>query len=984
MVWGCALFKGWLTVLCVRSRFVVVVCFVVAFVLFGSVVQCSESRADGAAGLVPVVLPLEESVAPEVLLGEEPVVGDFVGEPDPFVPVVGEPVVVPGVVGSEGLNTDGFDKKSAKVLEREEFSLTYDAGEGRRVTEITRDPVSVRVGDVWKPINTDVSGRGFFSWLGVGGAKVDEHPLGPVFAETASDKNVLMVSRGGSRIGFTLVGAADSKLKRDVWPWSGQKDRVEYEGVFPDTDLVYEVENSGVKEIFELAKKPGDVGRVSWTWRVDFEGSLRRDEFGGVEFLDADSNVDLVMVPPTMWDSAGKSGNQADNQTALDAEVSEQDGVWWITLRADRGWLNSPDRVYPVMVDPETWVPHNDTRGYKTNGQRNVNYGIQMGNTNTNGIWRTIGHYNYEQFFGKQILRANIYMTGISGDSTRTTRVGNIYHATAFNYHATGEHLSSFHITSDQGWAEDDGLTSRIAQWVRDRVSGAYLMFVGDEGRGFTYKHVSTSMFVWWKDYPTLDSIAAPSPGNGATNTTLTPTFKLTGTPAAGSSLRYFFRVGTTASLSGDLVWESGWISSDTIQMPSPRLLPGTRYFWQGFVADEYTGVWGTDTSRGSPVWSFTTNQTPTTSLSTASPPDRSVVVTTQPTLSVGVPADPQNRPLRYWFRIASGSDSKTGAVVSSGWQNERTWMPPKDYLQDGTTYSWTVLTKDQYSESATTWVARFTVNQRIGNPGPAPTDSVGPVMVNLANGNLNMGFSSPTVNTLGGPIGMGFTYNSQKPSNRGLKGEYFDANPKPGETLSWSFTGKNPVLVRTDPQVSFRWEAGSPGPAVPEERFMARWTGFITPPSADTYTFGVLHDDGVAAWVGDSKVIDKWNLAHVADTVAWGSSKVLAPAPVPFRMEYFENTYNAHVELWAKKGTAGAPFPVPASWFTKSVEVLPDGWGSSTVLSSGFGDYASVRVQEGSITLTDVSGGTHSYVKKSEGGYEPPVGECPSAQTVW
>src|SRR6218665_1352519 len=178
MVWGRVLFKGWPTVLCARSRFVVVVCFVIAFVLFGSVVQYSESRADRAVDLVPVVLPLEESVVPEVPLGEEPVVGDFVGEPDPFVPVAGEPTVVPEVVGPEGLNTDGFDKKSARVLEREEFSLTYDAGGGGGVPEIPGKPLRWGVGDWWKPINPDVSVRGVFSWLGVGVAKVDEHPLG--------------------------------------------------------------------------------------------------------------------------------------------------------------------------------------------------------------------------------------------------------------------------------------------------------------------------------------------------------------------------------------------------------------------------------------------------------------------------------------------------------------------------------------------------------------------------------------------------------------------------------------------------------------------------------------------------------------------------------------------------------------------------------------------------------------------------------------
>src|SRR6218665_4155138 len=119
MVWGRVLFKRWPTVLCACSRFVVVVCFVIAFVLFGSVVQYSESRADRAADLVPLVLALEESVVPEVPLGEEPVVGDFVGEPDPFFPVAGEPTVVPEVVGPDGFYTDCFYKKSPTILERQ-------------------------------------------------------------------------------------------------------------------------------------------------------------------------------------------------------------------------------------------------------------------------------------------------------------------------------------------------------------------------------------------------------------------------------------------------------------------------------------------------------------------------------------------------------------------------------------------------------------------------------------------------------------------------------------------------------------------------------------------------------------------------------------------------------------------------------------------------------------------------------------------------
>ncbi|MBD8103767.1 MULTISPECIES: PA14 domain-containing protein [Plantibacter] len=959
-----------------RPLFFAALSMIVTFVLLGSFVQYTSAAADESDDPTAVIAPPEDSEEPEAQLGEAPPEADFSGEPDAEVADVPAPAGGQAEVDSETLQTDDFDAETADVVDRDEFSLTYDAGDGRRVTEMAREPVSVDVNGEWKPINTDVTTTGLLSWFGVGGGEVDQHPLNPVFAETASDENLLQISRNGSDVGFTLVDAAASKLVRDAAPWSETKNQLEYQDVFPNTDLVYEVENSGVKELFRLSQKPGVDGRTSWTWKVDTDGSLRMDALGGVEFLDAEDNVDFVMQPPTMWDSAGAGGKQADNQTALDVQLDQRENAWWITLEASGAWLNDLKRVYPVMVDPDTWVPQNDTRSYKTNGQTNVNYGIQMGNTNTNGIWRTIAHFNYEQFFGKQVLRAEIYATSISDDSTVTARQNNIYHATAFNYTAAGEHLGGFHVTDSAGWAQDDRLSSRVAQWVNDRVSGSYLMFVGDESNTFTYKHVDASMFVWWKEYAAFGSIVAPSPGNAATNTTLTPTFKITGTPAAGTSLRYYFRVSLNPNPDVSPLWETGWITADTAKMPSPKLQPGTRYYWRGFVADEYNGVWGVNNSKSSPIWSFTTNDTPGTSLSTASPADRSVVVTTSPTFAVAAPANPQNRPLQYWFRVASGTDAKTGAVVSSGWQTGLTWTAPAGYLQDGTAYSWTVLTKDQYSESVTSWVGRFTVNQRVGDPGPSPTDTAGPVTVNLANGNVNMSFTSPTVNTLGGPIGMAFTYNSQKSSNRGLKGEYFDANPEPGATQSWTFAGREPVLVRTDPQVSFRWDAGSPGPAVPVDRFLARWTGFITPSEAGSYTFGAMHDNGVATWVGDTKVIDKYTDTHSAGATVWGSAKTLTAAPVPFRMEYFDNTGTAQVELWAKLGTTGTPFPVPASWFTKTVEVLPDGWGSSTVLSSGSGDYASVRVQEGSITLTDVTGGTHAYTKTSNGGYEPPVGE--------
>ncbi len=210
---------------------------------------------------------------------------------------------------------------------------------------------------------------------------------------------------------------------------------------------------------------------------------------------------------------------------------------WLVTLRADRAWLNAPERVYPVRVDPELYTNGGDTHGYKTNGQTNVNYGIQVGNTNTNGTWRTLAHFNYEQLFGKQVLEAQIGFAGQSSDSTVTDRWGgNVYWATNFSYNSLGEHLGGAHYWNGGGNVDDDKLTTRVAQWVRDSYTGAYVVFTGDESNTFTYKQYTVSqMLVAWKDFPTPGGTrTAPAPANAAVNTSLTPTLKVAGVLVPG------------------------------------------------------------------------------------------------------------------------------------------------------------------------------------------------------------------------------------------------------------------------------------------------------------------------------------------------------------------------------------------------------------------------------------------------------------------
>ena len=983
----------------------VVVAFGLAVVMVISLAS-PVSAAEGDPPQTPPGLeaPLDQDLLEQVTsepaapVAPEPIEGDFSAEPG--VAVVGEPEPAEVKQSEPQESLSDLDLSSLQVVDRSEFEQTFATPGGATVTQLAKEPINVEEDGEWVPIETDVAGTGLFSFLGWGGAEVERHPLQPTFAETASDRDVVTMTRDGHTLGFTLQGAAGSKLVRDVAPWAEDKNHVEYRDVFEHTDLVYDVERGVVKEYFRLNQAP--TAPVSWTWRIsagDLRGKKAAD--GSIAFVDADGVAQFVIPPATMADSAGVAEQKLDAEAAVTMTLAQEGDQWLVTLRPSASWLAASNRVYPVMVDPTTspGIRQNDTWAYKSDGKVNHDWnGIQIGRTCQGSCptYRTVTHFNYEQFFGRQVLDAAIFQsTALSSDSTITERWGEVRHATAFSYNGQGEALGGMRVGANGGEQTDDRLTNRIAQWVRDGVSGSYLMFEGDEGSGmFTYKNFFADLYVMTKQYPVPGSTATPS--NGATGLGLTPKLRVDGNSwEAGVNTYYRFQVGTSANIDASMAWDSGYIASSEAYVPSGKLQSGVKYYWRMKMIDDYNGYFGTGTERSSGTWSFTTNAVPgwgaTPETASAVPGDKATVVTMTPTLSVSPPANPQNRPLQYWFRVASGGDARTGAVVSSGWQAGTTWTVPAGYLQDGTAYTWTVYTRDSISESVPSWVGHFTVNQRIGTSGPAPTDSAGPVTVNMANGNVNLSFASPTVSTLGGPLGMSFTYNSLEKPQNGLLGTYYDANDKNGVTVGFDFSKAERVMQRVDGAIDFRWDAGSPsqggdgvtsaGNSVPADKFMVRWEGKITTPknTGRTYTFGVLQDDGVRLWIDpatqSTPVVDKW--VNSSNVINYGTRTFSADTAATYnvKLEYYENTGGAAVSFYYRLDGETTDRLVPSSWLTPKAQAMPLGWTSSVPLTGSIGSYASAKLDEGSITLTDVTGTKSTYTKRSSGGYEPPAG---------
>ncbi|RPD88220.1 glycoside hydrolase family 3 protein [Luteimonas sp. 100069] len=146
--------------------------------------------------------------------------------------------------------------------------------------------------------------------------------------------------------------------------------------------------------------------------------------------------------------------------------------------------------------------------------------------------------------------------------------------------------------------------------------------------------------------------------------------------------------------------------------------------------------------------------------------------------------------------------------------------------------------------------------------------------------------------------------------NERGLRGEYFRNKALSGE----------PVLVRVDPQIGFRWDRGSPtdnlmargeaGPdnAVPNENFSIRWSGQLLPPVSGRYRLEVGANDGFRLYVDGTPVLDHWEDAERmrADSV---ELDLEAGRAYDLRLEYYEGERDAGVRLaWELPG-AKSPF---------------------------------------------------------------------------
>ena len=246
----------------------------------------------------------------------------------------------------------GFDSKRSKEMgsKRAEQSRTFLNPDGTYTTRFYDEPVNFRAEDgAWKPIDNtlvprDESGPSTMS-AGEDGWETESTESRIEFAGTADAHPVVrMAVAEGVSVGYGVDEARAS---------AGQAEgsTLTYEDVRPHSDVEFVAGSGSVKETLVLKDA---AAPTEWRFPLDLAGlTARLDDHGNVLFADTEGIVRAWTPAGWMEDSnLAPDSNEGVISSGVTYSLAEENGRQVLVVKLDKEWLSSPERVFPVRVDP--------------------------------------------------------------------------------------------------------------------------------------------------------------------------------------------------------------------------------------------------------------------------------------------------------------------------------------------------------------------------------------------------------------------------------------------------------------------------------------------------------------------------------------------------------------------------------------------------------------------------------------------------------
>ncbi|MDR1630581.1 MAG: DNRLRE domain-containing protein [Oscillospiraceae bacterium] len=121
---------------------------------------------------------------------------------------------------------------------------------------------------------------------------------------------------------------------------------VTYKDIFADTDLEYVISSNRLKENIVIYEPQQEY---IYKFDMDLDGLIPQEQEDGSIYLleNADDGKPVfILQAPYMYDA------NDEVSYAVEMNLTENDGVYTLSITVDPDWLNDEERVFPVVIDP--------------------------------------------------------------------------------------------------------------------------------------------------------------------------------------------------------------------------------------------------------------------------------------------------------------------------------------------------------------------------------------------------------------------------------------------------------------------------------------------------------------------------------------------------------------------------------------------------------------------------------------------------------
>ncbi|MDH2387249.1 DNRLRE domain-containing protein [Streptomyces sp. HNM0663] len=797
----------------------------------------------------------------------------------------------------------GFEPGSSEELKdaRKEREQTFRNSDGTYTTRFYTEAVNFLDGKgSWQPIDTVLiraEPEGPRTMTGPGETWETRSTQTAIsFADTADADPIVRLGLGdGAALGYSVTGAHPS-------PGQADGSVMTYAGIREDADLEFVAGNESVKETIVLKSK--DAPR-EWRFPLELTGlTASIGDQGGVLFTDADGKHRAWTPPGWMEDSnLAENANQGEISSGVTYSLAHEGSRQVLVVKLDEQWLASPDRVFPVRVDPSV-KSFDSTSGTYVQHPYNVNF-------STDTILK-VGTYDRGSHKAASFLRFNgvestlknawvlnaslaLYNTWSYSCNARPVTVhavtSNWSESTATKYPgpATGPSLTSksfahgWRPSGSSSWAcapkwENLGLGSAgralVDDWTHGRKKNYGLAVKASTTDSYGWKQFGSddypngkpSLDVTWTKYGATYKLGAfttpmTATTEGEQTVTVTNRGQQTWPKGGNYKLRYnlYDASGKEIKDSAKIRWtlmpsDVSPGESVTLSAKIAPLAPAT-YILE-WTMDDY-GV-SRFTSAGVPgaAIKFSAVNVPP-KLTKASPGSGVVVDSLTPTLwAQGQDVDHYpGGALQYTFEVCevSGNDMRKNCRTGNRSPAQQ-WAVPDGWLSWGKTYAWYAYVYDGKSTSVRPGPTQFTTEV----PQPPVTGHLGgdgDREFSARAGNYATAATDAAIPTVGPELSVTRTYNSLDPRRDNAFGlgwtsaydQRLDASAG-GKTLLITLGDGSRMRFGRNPDGSYAAPSGGTMTLTHPSSGPDRWT--LRQRSGTTYEFG---DDGRLEAVIDS-----------------------------------------------------------------------------------------------------------------------------------